>query len=112
MSKTYQLLQRAKQIRAAALDAVPPKPAVPVEEETPYIEVGGPDAIEASADVLACPPPARKLFLHPPTPPAATVKQPAGSRDHRVLFVEREGGGIGKSSGKGLSTTSLGVVPH
>ena len=82
MSRIFEQLQKAKQVsaEAAALRAptppARPTPAAPVPEEDPYIEVGGPEAIEASADVLACPPPARKLFLHSPTPPADPPAEP------------------------------------
>lgn len=91
MSRTFGLLHKAKLARAAATPAPAPAPkpapavAARVEEEVPYIEVGGPDQIEASADVMACPPPTKKLYLHPPaqpteTPPAsAKAKEPAPS---------------------------------
>jgi hypothetical protein len=86
MSRTFELLNKAKQLRAEAAPVPPPAPAQPArivppsEDEVPFIEVGGPDELEASPDVLACPPPVRKLHLHaatPPQPKAASPEPPA-----------------------------------
>lgn len=80
MARTLQALRRdvePSRLRVAA----PPLVAAetPVEEEIPFIEVGGKDTpMEASPSVLACAPrPAPKLQLHRPEPvEAPAVEEP------------------------------------
>jgi Mrp family chromosome partitioning ATPase len=73
MARTLQALRRADQrsrLKVAAPSAAPAEVSVDSEEEIPFIEVGGKNTpMEASASVLACPPPpAPKLQLHRPEP--------------------------------------------
>lgn len=86
MARTLQALRRDgeasrfKVVRAAAPSVVSTE--APIQEEIPFIEVGGKDTpMEASASVLACAPrPAPKLQLHRPeaieTPAAEEPKAP------------------------------------
>ncbi|HEV8060938.1 MAG TPA: hypothetical protein VGP68_13750 [Gemmataceae bacterium] len=73
MARTLQALRRddeSSRLKVAVPPALPPEAPIQVEEEIPFIEVGGKNTpTEASASVLACAPqPSPKLQLHRPEP--------------------------------------------
>lgn len=101
MARTLQALRRdvePSRLQAAPPVAAPAAPAsapasAPVEEEIPFIEVGGKDTpIEASPSVMACTPaPAPRLQLHRPEavePLAAEAPKAPQVVDQPPIIVE------------------------